>query len=107
MGNPKKSRGKCPPFYPNGWFRLCDSHEVKTGESKFFDYVGRHVVVYRGFDNIVYCMDAYCPHMGANLGLGGKVKHGNCIECPFHGWLFDGATGQAVVGKDKLPKTVS
>ena len=38
-------------------------------------------------------VDAYCPHLGANLGVGGRV-HGNCIECPFHGWQFDGETGQ-------------
>jgi len=28
-------------------------------------------------------MDAYCPHMGANLSFG-KVKYDNCIQCPFH-----------------------
>lgn len=43
----------------------------------------------------VSIVDAYCPHLGANLGVGGRV-HGNCIECPFHGWQFDGETGQCV-----------
>ena len=37
-------------------------------------------------------MHAYCPHAGANLGVGGVVK-GNCIECPFHGWQFSGEDG--------------
>ena len=40
-------------------------------------------------------LDAYCPHMGANLGAGGQVK-GDCIECPFHGWQFRGEDGQCV-----------
>ena len=31
-----------------------------------------------------------CPHLGANLGVGGKVI-GNTVECPFHKWTFDGA----------------
>ena len=43
----------------------------------------------------VSIVDAYCPHLGANLGVGGRVQ-GNCIECPFHGWQFDGETGQCV-----------
>ena len=43
----------------------------------------------------VSIVDAYCPHLGANLGVGGHVR-GNCIECPFHGWRFDGETGQCV-----------
>lgn len=37
--------------------------------------------------------DAYCPHLGAHLGIGGKV-HKDCIECPFHSWSFEGCTGK-------------
>ncbi|KAL7052618.1 hypothetical protein ACKWTF_004938 [Chironomus riparius] len=33
--------------------------------------------------------------MGANLGVGGIVK-GDCIECPFHQWKFDGESGSLV-----------
>ncbi len=44
----------------------------------------------------VSVMDAYCPHLGGNLGAGGRVI-GNCIECPFHGWQFDGETGKCTV----------
>lgn len=34
--------------------------------------------------------------MGANFGQGGKVVNENCIQCPFHGWIFEGSTGQCV-----------
>lgn len=27
----KLPRGKCPPSYPNGWYRLCRSNELKVG----------------------------------------------------------------------------
>lgn len=37
---------------------------------------------------VVHVLDAFCPHLGANLGHEGKVD-GNSIECPFHGWQFD------------------
>lgn len=40
-------------------------------------------------DGKVRILDAYCPHMGANLGVTGQVV-GNDIVCPFHGWQFDG-----------------
>ena len=53
--------------------------------------------------------DAYCPHMGAHLGHGGKVR-GEAIECPFHLFCFDGAGscvstpyGTKVPPKAKLP----
>lgn len=40
--------------------------------------------------------------MGAHLGVGGKVRFETCIECPFHGWTFDGETGNCVLsGSDK------
>jgi len=41
---------------------------------------GRHIVYFRGEDNVVYAASSYCTHMGANLGFGGKVKNTRCIE---------------------------
>ena len=38
-------------------------------------------------------LDAYCPHLGANIGIGGRVI-GDCLECPFHGWQFRGSDGK-------------
>lgn len=89
-------RGNPPPSYPNGWFRVCASDELKRGQSEFKKVNGRHIAVFRGEDNLPYAVHAYCSHMGANLGLGGKVKWNSCIECPFHGWTFDGKTGTCV-----------
>ena len=57
--------------------------------------IHKHLVVFRGEDGKVAVTDAYCPHLGANLGRGGKVV-GNCIECPFHGWQFRSDNGKCV-----------
>ena len=62
---------------------------------------GQNMVVYRGKDNVVYALEAYCLHMGANLGVGGEVVNQSCVQCPFHGWLYDGKSGHCV-GIDKL-----
>lgn len=51
------------------------------------------MALFRGEDSRVRAVDAYCPHLGASLSAGGRVL-GNCIECPFHGWRFDGDTGK-------------
>jgi len=51
------------------------------------------LVVWRGESGKVYVADAYCPHLGAHLGVGGEVA-GECIKCPFHGWAFEGDNGQ-------------
>ncbi|XP_030379925.1 cholesterol 7-desaturase isoform X2 [Scaptodrosophila lebanonensis] len=39
--------------------------------------------------------DAYCPHLGANLGIGGRVV-GDNIVCPFHQWSFRGTDGACI-----------
>ena len=43
---------------------------------------------WRDEDGAAHVMDAYCPHMGAHLAVGGCVK-GTRIVCPFHQWAFD------------------
>lgn len=91
-----KPRGKCPPFYPNGWYTLMNSNDLKPNDVKYFDYCGRDVVLFRGTNGVAYALSSFCTHMGANLGKGGKVKNDQCIQCPFHGWTFDGETGYCV-----------
>ncbi|XP_013921760.1 PREDICTED: cholesterol desaturase daf-36-like [Thamnophis sirtalis] len=56
---------------------------------------GEHFAVFRGLDGEPHVLDAYCPHLGANLAIGGRVVD-NCIECPFHGWIFSGKDGRCV-----------
>ena len=40
-------------------------------------------------------LDAYCPHLGANLAVGGHVVKDD-IQCPFHLWTFSGTDGKCV-----------
>ncbi|XP_070614473.1 cholesterol 7-desaturase nvd-like [Erythrolamprus reginae] len=87
--------GRLLPPYPNGWFRLLGSAELARGEVRNVAALGEQFAVFRGLDGKVYVLDAYCPHLGANLAVGGHVV-GNCLECPFHGWIFSGKDGSCV-----------
>lgn len=109
------------------------SWELKLGEAKPVDVFGTNLVLFRtppttllfitndttnsnanvllscclltgsSDDGKVAALDAYCPHLGANLGIGGKVC-GDSIECPFHGWRFDqSGTCVAVPGQSTVP----
>uniref|UniRef100_T1J9H4 cholesterol 7-desaturase n=1 Tax=Strigamia maritima TaxID=126957 RepID=T1J9H4_STRMM len=90
-----QSVGTVPPVFPNGWYCILESRELLPGDVKTVAYVGETFVVFRSQEGEVYVLDAYCTHLGANLGVGGTLK-GSCIECPFHGWVFDGKTGECV-----------
>jgi 3-ketosteroid 9alpha-monooxygenase subunit A len=84
------------PRYPNGWFQIAYSAELPPGGVMPLRYFGRDLVLFRPEASesaplpAPRLLDAYCPHMGAHLGHGGKVE-GGCIRCPFHAWQFDGA----------------
>ncbi|CAK6965094.1 cholesterol 7-desaturase nvd [Scomber scombrus] len=91
----RRKIGDLPPVYPNGWYRVLDSHMLERGEVKNVSVLGEQLAVFRGEDGKAHVMDAYCPHLGANLAVGGRVV-GNCLECPFHGWQFRGDDGKCV-----------
>ena len=58
--------------------------------------LGTEFAVFRGQESgEVFITDVYCPHLGANVTTGGKVV-GDCVQCPFHEWKFDGQTGKCV-----------
>ncbi|TRY95146.1 hypothetical protein DNTS_003854 [Danionella cerebrum] len=101
----RRKTGELPPVYPNGWYRILDSHMLERGDVKSATVLGQQVAVFRGQDGKVHVVDAYCPHLGANLAVGGRVV-GGCIECPFHGWQFRGVDGKCVKVPyaDKVPE---
>ena len=58
---------------------------------------GENMVAFRNSANgEAFVLEAYCKHLGAHLGVGGKVVNSKCVQCPFHGWLYDGETGKCV-----------
>ena len=80
----------CSLGMPNGWFHIGFSDELAPGALTRVEALGQELVVFRGEDGEAHVLDAYCAHLGAHLGHGGRVV-GNKIRCPFHGWCYDGA----------------
>ncbi|KYN37693.1 3-chlorobenzoate-3,4-dioxygenase oxygenase subunit [Trachymyrmex septentrionalis] len=90
--NKHRKVGKLPPVYPNGWFALLESSQIKNGQVKHVSALGENFAVFRTERGVVNILDAYCPHLGANMAESGRVK-GDCLECPFHSWTFRGEDG--------------
>jgi cholesterol 7-dehydrogenase len=76
--NPQRARRRLATYtfpYPNGWYRLCDSHELKPGEVRDIAILGHDFAVFRGeLSGRVGVVDAYCPHLGAHMAIGGKAS---------------------------------
>ncbi|MDN2496569.1 Rieske 2Fe-2S domain-containing protein [Nocardia nova] len=78
-----------PSARPTGWFQVAWSADLRDGEVKALHYFDTELVAFRGNDGHVRVLDAHCRHLGAHLGHGGCVV-GNDIQCPFHGWRWNG-----------------
>ncbi|MEL6553719.1 MAG: aromatic ring-hydroxylating dioxygenase subunit alpha [Cyanobacteria bacterium J06621_11] len=74
-----------------GWYVICSSRKIAKKQIQSFDICGQRIAVFRGEDGQVRALEAYCPHMGTDLGIGDVV--GNQARCFFHHWAFD-STGQ-------------
>jgi len=76
-----------PPPYPEAWYvvgRSVDFAEQPT----FVQCAGNQWVVFRDSSGEAHAVDAYCPHLGANLADG--TMQGDAVQCPFHGWKIRG-----------------
>lgn len=74
--------------YARGWHCLGLAKDF-TDEPQMLNYFGTRLVAYRGRqDHRVHVLDAYCPHMGADLSKG--CVNGDSLVCPFHSWSWGG-----------------
>ncbi|MBY0400887.1 aromatic ring-hydroxylating dioxygenase subunit alpha [Myxococcota bacterium] len=82
--------GRFPFGIPYGWYPVAWSFELARGQVAKRRYFARELVLFRGESGAVSVLAAHCPHLGAHLGVGGKVE-GDSLRCPFHGWRFAGS----------------
>jgi 3-ketosteroid 9alpha-monooxygenase subunit A len=73
--------------HPTGWFQVAYSWELSPGDVRPVRYFSTDLVLYRTETGEVHVAEAYCPHLGAHIGHGGKVC-GENIRCPWHGWEY-------------------
>ena len=85
-----------PSPYPEGWYFVASRQEVLKERLIQKTWMGETIVIWRDEDGRVCVAEAFCPHLGSDLGpaAGGRVCGGRLV-CPFHGYEFD-ITGQCV-----------
>jgi len=90
---------------PNGWFALEWSRDLHIGDVKPIEYFGEELVLFRTRSGEARVLDPFCPHLGAHLGHGGRVM-GETLRCPFHGWQYDGTSGECthIPYCERIPK---
>ena len=85
-----------PSPFPEGWYFIASRQELLKAKLIRKTWMGEEIVVWCDDNGRVCVADAFCPHLGSDLGpaAGGRICSGRLV-CPFHGYEFD-ATGQCV-----------
>jgi nitrite reductase/ring-hydroxylating ferredoxin subunit len=79
--------------WENYWYPVLTAREVKR-KPRAVRLVGRDIVLFRDAGKL-FALDDRCPHRGVKLSAGKCDYAGTgSITCPYHGWTFDGASGQ-------------
>ncbi len=74
-------------MFINFWYPMALTEELTDRPLKV-RCIGQDFVVFRSQDGDANCLSNTCTHRGGSLGHG-KIK-GNNIQCPYHGWQYDG-----------------
>jgi phenylpropionate dioxygenase-like ring-hydroxylating dioxygenase large terminal subunit len=74
--------------FANVWTMVCPGGDLRAGKPLGLRIAGERVVFFRDASGRAAALVDRCPHRGVALSLG-RVRKGE-IECPFHGWRFDG-----------------
>lgn len=70
------------------WQVLCPAGEItEANPKKRVRLLGENLLVYRGADGAIYCIEEHCLHRRASLFYG-FIEPGG-IRCCYHGWKFD------------------
>ena len=76
--------------FPEGWYFVASHKHLLKEKLIRKTWMGEEIVVWCDDKGRVCVADAFCPHLGADLGpeSGGVVRDG-CLVCPFHGFEFE------------------
>lgn len=71
------------------WYIGAESHELKAGVVLSRKILGEWIALFRDENGKAVALLDRCLHRGSQIS-GGKIKNG-CLQCPYHGWVYDGA----------------
>ena len=78
------------PVLAADWHAVARVDALATGQVIGATVLDEAVVLWRDAAGAAHAFMDRCPHRGAQLSLG-QVRDGLSLQCPYHGWRFDGA----------------
>ena len=76
-------------MYINFWYPICTSEEINADKPVQAELLGVRLVAFRDAEGAAHVLSDVCIHRGGALSKG-KIVNG-CVQCPYHGWEYDGS----------------
>jgi 5,5'-dehydrodivanillate O-demethylase len=76
------------------WHPVALSKDIEAGRAKPIQLMSEKFTLFRGDTGTAHILPHHCPHRGTQLSVG--YIEGDNIRCLYHGWAFDGNSGQCV-----------
>ena len=73
--------------------KIAKCGDIQPGQGRMFEVSGKKIALFN-VDGVFHAIDDTCTHRGGPLSEGGL--NGKQVTCPWHGAVFDIATGQAL-----------
>ena len=97
------------------WKTLWPASDMPAGQVRIVEADQTDILVYRTTTGHLGAIEAWCPHMRNYMPNGlapgrplSDLLDGEEIECPFHGWRFDGeGRCTALPPAQKAPRAVA
>src|SRR5260221_8149804 len=77
------------------WWPLALSAEITSQGPTARRCGDQEYVLFRDHEGAAHALDDRCAHRRVPLSLG-RVTDKGALQCGYHGWCFDGASGQCV-----------
>lgn len=74
------------------WWIVALSEQLAPGKTLATVCDGQQLALFRNSAGAVFALEDRCPHRRVPLSPG-RVKQ-NGLQCPYHGWTFDGGNGR-------------
>jgi len=75
-------------MYVNFWYAAEESKNITNEKPVKVQMLGHYFALWRDTKGEIKCVSDTCTHRGGALG-DGRIQ-GDCLECPYHGWTFNG-----------------
>lgn len=78
------------------WYPIAYEWDIPDGELYSFTLLETPLVIWRDIDGKFRAFKDACPHRLVPLSEG-RIASSGCLECPYHGWQFDGSGSCTVI----------